>query len=210
VFQLSISEGISMSDDSYIESDYDASERSDGNSIITDSDVDHTPSNSSDNNVSFNKSAFLRPVSEPVSVQSFSSDSESEESNWEENIFGDIEDFNFDSNSAGVKVYINDDSSPIDVFFKIGDNDIFDLVLTCTNNCKKKNSLNRSHTKNRRMKNVSPLTRTDLEKFFGLCLLRGQLKLPVLRNAFSSKFLIPYTIIQFLMQQCQVESLKTF
>jgi hypothetical protein len=131
--------------------------------------VDHTttPSNSSDNNVSFNESAFLRPVSEPVSdksVQSFSSDSESEESDWEENIFGDI---NFDSNSAGIKVDINDDSSPIDVFFKIWDNDIFDLVLTCTNNCQKKiNSLNRPHTKNGRMKNVSPLTRTDTKKVF--------------------------------------------
>lgn len=102
-----------MSDDSYIESDYDASERSDGNSIITDINVDHTTtsSNSSDNNASFNESAFLRPVSEPVSdtsVQSFSSDSESEESDWEENIFDDIEDFNFDSNSAGIKVDIND------------------------------------------------------------------------------------------------------
>lgn len=77
VFQLSISEGISVSDDSYIDSDYDASERSDGNSIITDSDVDHTttPSNSSDNNVSFNENAYLRPVSD-TSVQIFSSDSE--------------------------------------------------------------------------------------------------------------------------------------
>jgi len=86
--------------------------------------VDHTttPSNSSDNNVSFNESAFLRPVSESVSdtsVQSFSSDSESEESDWEENIFGDIEDFNFDSNSAGIKVDINDDSLIIKNVFNV-------------------------------------------------------------------------------------------
>lgn len=69
VFQLYILEGISMSDDSYIDSDYKASERSDGNSIITDSDVDHTttPSNSSDNNVSFDQNVIFRPVNEPVS-----------------------------------------------------------------------------------------------------------------------------------------------
>ncbi|KAF0751470.1 piggyBac transposable element-derived protein 4-like [Aphis craccivora] len=174
-------EGISVSDDSYIDSDYDASERSDGNSLITDSDVDHTttPSNSSDNNVSFNENAYLRPVSD-TSVQSFSK----------------------------IKVDINDDSSPIDVFFKIWDNDIFDLVLTCTNNCQKKiNSLNRPHTKNGRMKNVSPLTRTDLEKFFDLCLLRGQLKLPVLRNAFSSNPLYYHPIFNATMSGRKFEKI---
>lgn len=35
VFQISISEGLSTSDYSYIDSDYEVSERSDGNSIIT-------------------------------------------------------------------------------------------------------------------------------------------------------------------------------
>ncbi|CAI6352717.1 unnamed protein product [Macrosiphum euphorbiae] len=102
-------EGISMSDDSYIDFDYEASERSDGNSIITDSDVDHTttPSNSSDNNVSFDQNIIFRQVNEPVSdvsIQSFSSDDESDVSDWEENKLDEIEDFNFDNNSAGIKI----------------------------------------------------------------------------------------------------------
>ncbi|CAI6360220.1 unnamed protein product [Macrosiphum euphorbiae] len=206
-------EGISMSDDSYIDSDYEASERSDGNSIITDSDVDHTttPSNSSDNNVSFDQNINFRPVNEPVSdvsIQSFSSDDESDVSDWEENKLDEIEDFNFDNNSAGIKIEINDDSSPIDVFLKIWDDDIFDLILTCTNNYQKKiNSLNRPHTKYGRLKNVSPVTREDLEKFFGLCLLRGQLKLPVLRNAFSSNPLYYHPIFNATMSGRKFEKI---
>jgi len=57
------------------------------------------------------------------------------------------------------------------------------------------------------MKNVSPLTRTDLEKFFDLCLLRGQLKLPVLRNAFSSNPLYYHPIFNATMSGRKFEKI---
>lgn len=63
--------------------------------------------------------------------------------------------------------------------------EVFDLLLTSTNNyIKKLGTVNRPHTKGSRARKTSKITREDLEKFLGLCLLRVELKLPVLRKAF--------------------------
>lgn len=184
-----------MSDDSYIDSDYEPLERSDGNSNITDSDVDHTTTPSTSQNHSDN-SVYLDTVIdrqiEPdaenyAGIRYSSTDSEDDESDWEDEKLGEIEDFHFDSSNTGVKIDINNNSTPVDVFYQFWDNDIFNLFLTCTNNYQKKLGVkNRPHTKNGKSNNITEITRIDLEKFFGLCLLRGQLKLPVLRNAFST------------------------
>lgn len=101
-------------------------------------------------------------------------DTEEEESDWEDEKFGNIQDFEFDVSTAGTKFEINNDTSAIGVFFKFWDEEVFNLLLTCTNNyAKKLGTLTRPHTKGSRAKNITKITREDLEKFIGLCLLKS-------------------------------------
>lgn len=160
-----------MSDDSYIDSDYEPSERSYGNLYITDSDVDHmtTPStsrNNSDNSVYLDTAIIDRQI-EPnaendVGIQYSSTDSETDESDWEDGKLGEIDDFHFDTSNAGIKIDINSNSTPVDVSFQFWDDDIFNLLLTCTNNYQKKLGVeNRPHTKNGKSNNITEITRID-------------------------------------------------
>lgn len=47
-------------------------------------------------------------------------DTEEDESDWEDEKFGNIQDFEFDVSTAGTKFEINNETSAIDVFFNIG------------------------------------------------------------------------------------------
>lgn len=60
--------------------------------------------------------------------------------------------------------------------------------------------MKRSHTKGGRPKQISINTREDLEKFIGLCLLRAQLKLPILRKPFSNNPLYYHPIFPFTVR----------
>lgn len=62
-----------------------------------------------------------------------------------------------------------------------------ELILTSSNKYReKKQNLKRPHTKNSCLKNLTEISMQELQKFFGLCLLRAELGIPVLRQCFAN------------------------
>ncbi|KAF0725559.1 piggyBac transposable element-derived protein 4-like [Aphis craccivora] len=207
-------DNFSTSGESYAED----SHQSDGNSYITDSDADHSTTLSSSNisytspdiavaanNINYNDNEI---DSDSVVSSDSNTDTEEDESDWEDEKFGNIQDFEFDVSTAGTKFEINNETSAIDVFFKFWDEEVFNLLLTCTNNYAKKiGTLTRPHTKGSRAKNITKITREDLEKFIGLCLLKSQLKIPILRKAFSNNPMYYHPIFNYTMSGRKFEKI---
>ncbi|CAI6355744.1 unnamed protein product [Macrosiphum euphorbiae] len=207
-------DNFSTSGESYAED----SHQSDGNSYITDSDADHSTTLSS-SNISYTSPAIAVAAnninnndneidSDSVVSSDSNTDAEEDESDWEDEKFGNIQDFEFDVSTAGTKFEINNETSAIDVFFKFWDEEVFNLLLTCTNNYAKKiGTLTRPHTKGSRAKNITKITREDLEKFIGLCLLKSQLKIPILRKAFSNNPMYYHPIFNYTMSGRKFEKI---
>lgn len=146
--------------------------------------------------------------SDNVVSSNSNSDTEEDGSDWEDEKFGSIQDFGFDVSTAGTKFEINNETSAIDIFFKFWDEEVFNLLLTCTNNYVKKiGTLKRPHTKGNRAKNMTEITREDLEKFIGLSLLKSQLKIPILRKAFSNNPMYYHPIFNYTMSGRKFEKI---
>ncbi|XP_067614902.1 piggyBac transposable element-derived protein 4-like isoform X2 [Eurosta solidaginis] len=101
-------------------------------------------------------------------IDSETDDVEADENDkdWHDTV-SDIPNFNFDSTSSGIKIEISDTSSPIDVFNKVFNNNIMELLISCTNEYGLKLSNQQR----------------------GLCLLQGQIKVPKIRQLFSKSAL---------------------
>lgn len=67
-----------------------------------------------------------------------STDPDEVDSDWEDDI-NEIENFNFDEQSAGVQIDISDEATPYDVFMKIWDEEVMQLILKSSNKYGQKN-----------------------------------------------------------------------
>ncbi|KAJ8940139.1 hypothetical protein NQ314_010806 [Rhamnusium bicolor] len=107
------------------------------------------------------------------------------ESIWEE-VQTEIPNFEFDSTQSGIKIVGIENMSPIDVFRQIWNNDVMNLLLTSTNTYGAKLlNTNRPKTRNSRSREFKPITESELNKFLGLCILQGMIKVPIIRKLFS-------------------------
>jgi len=128
------------------------------------------------------------------------SDSDGPDSDWEDT-YDDIPDFGFGVNSSGVKLDIPNGATAFDVFSLIWDDDeVMNLILKSSNEYGKKiHNTKRPHTKNSRSKNYNEISIEELQKFFGLCLLRAELGIPILRNCFGTNPLNYHPIFNYTM-----------
>lgn len=123
-------------------------------------------------------------------------------SDWEDN-YDNIEDFGFDENNIGCQFDIHDDATSYDVFVKLWDDEVMQLILTSTNKYReKKHHLNRPHTKN-----LIEISMLELQKIFGLCLLRAELGIPVLRQCFGTDPLNYHPIFPYTMSGRRFEQI---
>ncbi|XP_039966226.1 piggyBac transposable element-derived protein 4-like [Bactrocera tryoni] len=123
-------------------------------------------------------------------IDSETDDVEADENDkdWHDTV-SDIPNLNFDSTSSGIKIEISDTSSPIDVFNKVFNNNIMELLISCTNGYGLKLSNQQRGSRFKRMMKFSPVVRPEMLKFLGLCLLQGQIKVPKIRQLFSKSAL---------------------
>jgi len=165
------------------------------------------------NDVSSNEE-FNSPSSEDsdgqqnnASIDNLSIDFEDISSDWEDD-FNDIEDFNFDEFGADVQLDITDEATPYDVFIMIWDDEVMQLILNSSNKYGEKlKKLKRPHTKNCRIQHFKEISLIELQKFFGLCLLRAELGIPVLRQCFRKDPLNYHPIFSFTMSGRRFEQI---
>lgn len=82
------------------------------------------------------------------------------------------------------------------------------LILNSSNKYReKKQNLKRPHTKNSRSKNCVEISMPELQKFFGLCLLRAELGIPVLRQCYCTDPLNYHPIFPFSMSGRRFEQI---
>ncbi|CAG5046111.1 unnamed protein product [Parnassius apollo] len=98
----------------------------------------------------------------------------------------DIPSFEFDESSAGVQFEVNPAMTVMEIFDKILNPNIVDYIVTCINTygralCE----TTRPTTRNSRSYNFRDTNREEILKFFGLCLLMGQIKIPQKRKNFT-------------------------
>ncbi|KAL5237439.1 hypothetical protein ACI65C_004849 [Semiaphis heraclei] len=191
--------------DFYDSSDTDSFEESIGSA--------DDPTYNLNNDVSSNEE-FNSPSSEDsdgeqnnANIDNLSIDFEDISSDWEDD-FNDIEDFNFDEFGAGVQLDITDEATPYDVFIKIWDDEVMQLILNSSNKYGEKlKKLKRPHTKNCRIQHFKEISLIELQKFFGLCLLRAELGIPVLRQCFGKDPLNYHPIFSFTMSGRRFEQI---
>ncbi|KAE9542430.1 hypothetical protein AGLY_003291 [Aphis glycines] len=138
-----------------------------------------------------------------VSTSSDESEKDDEDSEWVDN-YKTISDFEFNSNSSGIKINILESAkdSPIEIFNQIWTGDIFEIIISSTNNYGQKLALkDRPHNKNSRSSTFKNTDTEEINKFLGLCLLFGSSKFSVLRDAFSNNPLYYYPIAKKLCQE---------
>ena len=97
-----------------------------------------------------------------------------------------IRNFSFDADAAGILLDIDKNVSPIQVFEKIWDDQVMEMIITSTNNYGiKLCNQTRPHTRHSRKANFKNTDMTEMRKFLGLCLLQSQLKFSSIRKLFS-------------------------
>ncbi|CAG5003479.1 unnamed protein product [Parnassius apollo] len=121
----------------------------------------------------------------------------------------DIPSFEFDESSAGVQFEVNPAMTVMEIFDKILNPNIVDYIVTCTNTygralCEK----TRPITRNSRSYNFRDTNREEILKFFGLCLLMGQIKIPQKRKNFTySDPLYYHPIFHYVMSARKFEQI---
>ncbi|CAG5014275.1 unnamed protein product [Parnassius apollo] len=120
-----------------------------------------------------------------------------------------IPSFEFDESSAGVQFEVNPAMTVMEIFDKILNPKIVDYIVTCTNTygralCEK----TRPTTRNSRSYNFRDTNREEILKFFGLCLLMGQIKIPQKRKNFTySDPLYYHPIFHYVMSARRFEQI---
>ncbi|CAK9827573.1 PiggyBac transposable element-derived protein 4 [Anthophora retusa] len=126
---------------------------------------------------------------------------------WNEDIT-DIQDFHFDWSSVGVANDVINCKTPKEIFDKIWNQEIMDLIVSCTNKYGDKLlSLSRPHTRNCRIQSFKETNLDEMEIFFGLCLLQSQIKTPKVRSNWSSNPLYYHPIFGASMTGRRFEQL---
>lgn len=144
-----------------------------------------------------------------LSDESENNDDDSESSEWVDD-YKTILDFEFNSNSSGIKINILESAKdcPIEIFNQIWTDDILDIIISSTNNYGQNLALkNRPHNKNSRSATFKNTDKEEINKFLGLCLLFGSVKFSVLRDAFSNNPLYYYPIAKKIMSGRRFEQL---
>lgn len=149
-------------------------------------------------------------VSDEDTLQNSASESDDENFNetridkddeeWTETI-RPIPNFQFSEADAGCKLNLDVNSTPRDVFNHIFSHEIVSMILKSTNEyghaLANKNAYKK--TRNSRPKNFKPIDEPELLRFFGLSLLRGQIRTPKIRDLFSKNPLYQHPIFPATM-----------
>ena len=97
-----------------------------------------------------------------------------------------IRNFSFDADAAGILLDIDENVSPIQVFEKIWDDQVMEMIIKSTNDYGLKLcNQTRPHTRHSRKANFKNTDTIEMRKFLGLCLLQSQLKFSSIRKLFS-------------------------
>lgn len=117
--------------------------------------------------------------------------------------------FDFDEDSVGLKINIDENSSPLDVFTSLFTPQIWEYLVQCSNNYAVfLTSTNRPKTRNCRTATIRPITVDELKAFFGLCLLQGQVSTCNVRRFFSFKDVLYYhPVFPFVMSARRFEQI---
>lgn len=103
---------------------------------------------------------------------------------WENTLTEKL-DFNFDASEAGVKTDIRE-KTPMEVFSLLWDENLFKIILEKSNRYGEELYIqNRPKSRCERFKTFRPIELSEMRKFFGICMLSGQLKFPSIRTFFS-------------------------
>lgn len=95
-----------------------------------DSDIDSTFQLNEDDASSDESNISSR--AEDNDIYNVSNNSNKTNSDWEDDL-DDIEDFGFDENNVGLQFDISNEDTPYDVFVKLWDNEVMQLILTSSN-----------------------------------------------------------------------------
>ncbi|XP_056645839.1 piggyBac transposable element-derived protein 4-like [Diorhabda sublineata] len=97
-----------------------------------------------------------------------------------------IRNFSFDADAAGILLDIEENVFPIQVFEKIWDDQVMEMIIKSTNDYGiKLCNQARPHTRHSRKANFKNTDMIEMRKFLGLCLLQSQLKFSSIRKLFS-------------------------
>lgn len=109
----------------------------------------------------------------------------------------------------GIKILVNRDTSPINMFRILLTDEILDLIVSSTNEYGEALSLtNRPLTKHSRRQVFRTTNREEIMQFLGLCLLNGQIKSPNMRKMFTqSNSLYFHPIFTYIMSGRRFEQL---
>lgn len=112
-----------------------------------------------------------------------------------------IREFSFSSNRKGeIKADISDHSTPRDVFDKLFNKDILEMLVNCTNEYGRELYGKPAPATRKSPKvNFHATNDTEMSKFFGLSLLMAQCKFPTIRDAFSKNPLYYHPIFSATM-----------
>lgn len=94
-----------------------------------------------------------------------------------------IPQFVFDDESSGVKIDVNKESSPRDIFDNIFSKEIVDTLINATNNYGK-NLFSYCDSVGPKRRKFRELDVEEFGRFIGLCLLQGQTSSPSIRKLF--------------------------
>ncbi|CAH2000544.1 unnamed protein product [Acanthoscelides obtectus] len=135
-----------------------------------------------------------------------SDDGDESESSWETTT-APIPVFDFDENSVGVKVNIDETSTPLEVFEFLFTPQILEYIVQCSNDYGELLSkTNRPKTRHSRSANYRAITIDEMKAFLGLCLLQGQVSTTNVRRFFSYKDILYYhPIFPFVMSARRFE-----
>lgn len=104
---------------------------------------------------------------------------------WEKTV-RPIPDFTFDENSAGLKINMGAEATPLNVFEYLFTPRVLNHILECSNNYGEwLTNTNKPKTRNSRSAIFRPIAAEELKAFFGLCLLQGQMATTNMRRYFS-------------------------
>ncbi|KAK9722960.1 Transposase IS4 [Popillia japonica] len=152
------------------------------------SDKDYVP----DEDSSDSTSSIEQEPEHLVSASGLTSETENKETPkseelWE-NTTAPIPDFSFDSSTCGIKVNIDLDSTPLQVFELFFTPNIFDYILRCTNHYGViQTAASKTKSKSSRNASFRCITVDEMKQFLGLCLLQGQISTSNIRRFFSHK-----------------------
>lgn len=119
--------------------------------------------------------------------------------------YSEIQNFNFDDSSTGCQIAVNTPREAFEHFFS---DDIFELLVESTNTYGERLCItNGPKTRCSRIKHFKPIDSTEFLKFFGLCLLQGQIRFPKIRNLFSKHHLYYHPVFPSTMSGRRFEQI---